>query len=106
MFRRAITDTRGAVVRDGYRKRIAFLLRVLRRQIHGLHCLPGVAAALDVVDVDAVLVQLVEGMVVVMLYVGFDAVPPFIGSLMTMLVELPLFYGSCYISLVPSYFIP
>ena len=28
-------------------------------------------------------------------YVRFDAVAAFVGSLMTMLVELPLFYGSC-----------
>ena len=68
--------------------------------------IPPFSSTFDVVDVDAVFVQLVERMVVVMLYVRFDAVPPFVGSLMTSLVELPLFYGSCYVSLVPSYFIP
>ena len=45
-------------------------------------------------------------MVVVVLYVRFDAVPPFVGSLVAILVELPLFYGSRQIRLVPSYFIP
>ena len=41
-----------------------------------------------------------------MLYVRSDAVPPFVGSLMTVLVELPLFDGPCDVRLIPADLVP